>query len=105
MQHLLNKCGQLSCARSAINTSTSNSMPGFYAPPGNLDCDTPLSQDSLDAARGFCGAAIAAVDVVLNKDQSGSGGGTSLALDAVQVPSFPAAHMYTWHTHTAHIHK
>lgn len=30
-------------------------MPSFYAPPGNLDVDTPLSEHSLDAATDFCG--------------------------------------------------
>lgn len=57
----------MSKATSEINSH--HDVPFFHAPPGNLDCDTPLSQDSLDAARNFCGAAIAAVDVVLDKSR------------------------------------
>ena len=30
-------------------------MPSFYAPPGNLDVDTPLVPQSLEASRKFCG--------------------------------------------------
>lgn len=40
--------------------------PSFYAPGGNLDCDTPLSPQSLTAAKRFCGAAMLAVDYVMD---------------------------------------
>mgnify|MGYP003385398067 CR=1 FL=1 len=90
VQHLLNKCEQLTMTPHHRATPQS---PHFCAPPGNLDCDTPLSQDSLDAARTFCGAAIAAVDVVLNPTSRQSDGCSSESpagvysaeLDSVQV--------------------
>ena len=33
-------------------------IPSFYAPPGNLDVDTPLVPQSLEASRKFCGYVI-----------------------------------------------
>lgn len=80
IQHLLNKCGQIS----AKGGASTPHAPYFHAPPGNLDCDTPLSQDSLDAARTFCGAAMAAVDVVLDKSGVGREEGETV-LDSVEV--------------------
>jgi acetoin utilization deacetylase AcuC-like enzyme len=41
-------------------------MPRGYAPHGQLDTDTPLSPQSFDAARRFCGAAMMAVDAVFS---------------------------------------
>jgi hypothetical protein len=77
IQHLINKCEHLTAGPASHNPN----LPSFYAKSGSLDCDTPLSQDSLDAARGFCGAAIAAIDVVLNKSDQ-----TNRAFSAVLEP-------------------
>ena len=69
IQHIINKCQQVSGEKS----NTEQGIPFFYSPGGNLDCDTPLSEDSLNAARNFCGAAVRAVDVILdNKTYSES---------------------------------
>ena len=61
LEHLVQKCsmagGTYDCSRTR--------QPGFYAPAGNLDCDTPLTAQSLEASRKFCGAAILAVDTVM----------------------------------------
>ena len=40
-------------------------LPSFYAPAGDLDTDTPLGPQSLQAASRFCGAAMWAVDEVM----------------------------------------
>ena len=40
-------------------------LPSFYAPAGDLDTDTPLGPQSLQAASRFCGAAMWAVDQVM----------------------------------------
>ena len=53
LDHLHKKC-QLTTA-DPTNQAQSTSFPSFYALIGNLDVDTPLGNQSLDAARRFCG--------------------------------------------------
>jgi acetoin utilization deacetylase AcuC-like enzyme len=61
LEHLVQKCsmagGSYDCSRTR--------QPSFYAPAGKLDCDTPLTAQSLEASRKFCGAAILAMDTVM----------------------------------------
>jgi len=61
-QHLEQKCKDADA--SSLKGESKN--PSFYAPPGMLDADTPLEQQSLDASRKFCGAAMMAVDKVMS---------------------------------------
>ena len=63
LQHLENKCRSINIEK---NANIQLNLPAFYAPNGYLDTDTPLSPQSLDAARNFCGAAILAVDLLMN---------------------------------------
>ena len=49
--------------------------PPFYAPKGYLDIDTPLSANSLNAAKRFCGGAMLAVDEVLTAPSTKMEGG------------------------------
>lgn len=49
LQHLENKC------RQSKQPGSYQNIPAFQAPAGYLDCDTPLVEQSLDAAKRFCG--------------------------------------------------
>lgn len=49
LQHLENKC------RQSKQPGSYRNIPPFQAPAGYLDCDTPLVEQSLDAAKRFCG--------------------------------------------------
>lgn len=63
-QHLEKKC--LNRDSLTIKDNRDSNMPWFYAPPGFLDADTPLVNQSLDASRKFCGAAMMAVDKIMS---------------------------------------
>ena len=54
LSHLENKIRQ-HVNQSSVNVVSGGNAPEFYAPPGYLDCDTPLSVASFDAAKRFCG--------------------------------------------------
>jgi acetoin utilization deacetylase AcuC-like enzyme len=58
LSHLESKCRQ--AAGQAYDA-----LPFFYSPAGKLDTDTPLTDQSLEAAKRFCGASMAAVDILL----------------------------------------
>jgi hypothetical protein len=50
-----NSNGSSNSNSTSVASDVSSSLPPFYAPPGFLDVDTPLSPSSLDAAKRFCG--------------------------------------------------
>jgi hypothetical protein len=66
LSHLEAKC--LSSINTTQTTERQNQVPipSFYAPVGNLDGDTPLVPQSLDASRRYCGAAMMAVDALMS---------------------------------------
>jgi acetoin utilization deacetylase AcuC-like enzyme len=73
INHLEQKCKNSSINNhelTSINDNNKNGnnykLPNFYAPNGRLDADTPLVEQSLEASRKFCSAAMYAVDKVMN---------------------------------------
>ena len=73
INHLEKKCGEIIVNDSTDSTFSfqkSLNYPYFYSPLGMLDLDTPLSSESLHAAKMFCGAAMTAVDYVMNSNDS-----------------------------------
>jgi acetoin utilization deacetylase AcuC-like enzyme len=68
LNHLQKKCEESSNSHNEVSLSfqpEKRDFPSFYAPKGFLDTDTPLSPQSLNASTMFCGAAILAVDAVM----------------------------------------
>lgn len=69
VKHLQIKCKETEELLQNCGLSKSQ-MPSFYAPKGFLDTDTPLTATSLAASTNFCGAAILAVDAVMQPSKS-----------------------------------
>lgn len=68
INHLEKKCDEIIANESTVSNQKSPNHPYFYSPLGMLDLDTPLSSESLHAAKMFCGAAMTAVDHVMSVD-------------------------------------
>lgn len=51
LNHLMQKCQQL---ENSPQTTAPGPFPSFYAPPGYLDTDTPLTKSSFDTAKAYC---------------------------------------------------
>ena len=74
------------------NNHFKTQQPSFYAPEGYLDPDTPLSLHSLSAAKKYCGAAMLAVDLLLQSDKNGEGVGFEHQNRAAFVVGRPPGH-------------
>eukprot|EP01038_Epipyxis_sp_PR26KG_P007318 gene7318-9972_t len=68
LNHLENKSRQSAFGNKENHNSDGG--PSFKSPPNLLDPDTPLMAQSLEAAKLFCGAAMQAVDLLMNEASS-----------------------------------
>lgn len=98
LHHMQTKCAmaQQALTQSAPQPQSSIicPLPPFYAPVGQLDNDTPLGPQSLEAATRFCGSAMWAVDAVmggvtLSQDRSSASAISPSCADAVSEGSTP----------------